>query len=55
VAVTSQEAMIFCQNVNRNYGYMDMLLASLYDEYDSAFYSGAALAAYQICPLLSVA
>jgi hypothetical protein len=25
---------IFCQNVNRNYGYMDTLLASLYDEYD---------------------
>ena len=25
---------IFSQNVNRNYGYMDSLLASLYDEYD---------------------
>jgi hypothetical protein len=28
---------IFCQNVNRNYGYMDTLLASLYDEYDLLF------------------
>src|SRR6202790_5117279 len=25
---------IFCQNVNRNYGYMDTLLAGLYEEYD---------------------
>jgi hypothetical protein len=31
------ELWIFCQNVNRNYGYMDMLLASLYDEYDLLF------------------
>jgi hypothetical protein len=28
---------IFCQNVNRNYGYMDTLLASLDDEYDLLF------------------
>jgi hypothetical protein len=25
---------VFCQNVNRNYAYMDTLLASLVDEYD---------------------
>ena len=25
---------VFCQNVNRNYGYMDMLLASLDGMYD---------------------
>jgi hypothetical protein len=31
------ELRIFCQNVNRNYGYMDTLLASLYDEYDLLF------------------
>jgi hypothetical protein len=31
------ELWIFCQNVNRNYGYMDTLLASLYDEYDLLF------------------
>jgi hypothetical protein len=31
------ELWIFCQNVNRNYGYMDTLLASLYDQYDLLF------------------
>jgi hypothetical protein len=31
------ELRIFCQNVNRHYGYMDTLLASLYDEYDLLF------------------
>ena len=32
------ELRIFCQNVNRNYGYMDTLLSSLYDEYDLLFF-----------------
>jgi hypothetical protein len=31
------ELRIFCQNVNRNYGYMDTLLASLYNQYDLLF------------------
>jgi hypothetical protein len=31
------ELRIFCQNVNRHYGYMDTLLASLYDKYDLLF------------------
>ena len=31
------ELRIFCQNVNRNYGYLDTLLASLYDKYDLLF------------------
>ena len=31
------ELRVFCQNVNRNYGYMDTLLASLYEQYDLLF------------------
>jgi hypothetical protein len=31
------ELRVFCQNVNRNYGYMDSLLAELYDHYDLLF------------------
>ena len=31
------ELRIFCQNVNRNYGYMDTLLADLCDKYDLLF------------------
>ena len=31
------ELHIFCQNVNRNYGYMDTLLADLCDKYDLLF------------------
>ena len=42
---------IYCQNVNRNYGYMDTLLADLCDKYDLLFIQEPPWTTYALPPL----